>query len=153
MCFSINIKSRDSGGHRESTIIVGALIGSGNFPIHVKYCYQNRKITVGFKVRVADYPALALKQVQNNDEAFYGCPHHYGLNEDKTKILYFRHGTNCSGETGNYYVESEIEELILEADFSKEEISSLPDNSLDTYHESTKYGILQAGKVCEMLRY
>ena len=64
------------------------------------------------------------------DEPWYGCPHHYQLSEDKTKVQYVRHGTNCSGETGTFYVEEEYDTFRCFAPFKKEDIENLPEGKL-----------------------
>lgn len=147
---TLQMVSDDSGGHRDASLILEAHLEKA-FPIRVQCCYQT--INVGVPVKIKDYPERALEQIRQKDEIHYGCPHHYELSEDKTKILYVRHGTNGFGETQGRYVEKEIKDLFLEASFSKEEISSLPYNSLDTYHESTVQGILLAAEACKVLYY
>lgn len=149
---TMEIKNKDRGGHRDPCVAITAHLNNPTLII-IRVNYQTSEINVGLRTKVSKFPELALKQYQKNDEVHYGCPHHYELSKDKTKILYVRHGTNGFGETSDRYVEKEIEDLFLEASFSKEEISSLPYNSVDAYHESTAKGILLAAEACRVLRY
>ena len=79
-------------------------------------------IEVSYMLNVRDYTDIAVKVYNHLDDPWMGCPHHYELSSDKTKVLYVRHGTSWAVETGSYYVEDEHEKFECFASFNKAEI-------------------------------
>ena len=83
-------------------------------------------VEVRMEVLVKDFPEQTLRQMVMDDEPMFGCPHHYGLNEEKTEVQYLRHGTSCwNTETGNLYVEKTYTTVGLKMQISPSKLNKI----------------------------